>query len=261
MYGNNKHISLRLFQANVDKCEPAHHAALQLAYEKDFNVVLLQEPHSSYDEKKDICRVPDHPGFTCFSPVPYWNSRVTRPRVLTYARKHRKKQPEQLTVVLSRDLLWVAVNGITILNVYNDPQVTETITAITQWNVPLGTIVAGDMNAHHLHWGTDRPSSRCVTKLAEWAEEQLKTLNQFCLARMGTSDANIFKQKRRVSSVVAFGEIFSSTRPSTSSHKFSSSSSTSLRASSINFAWPPSCFVFSSCSRADMTRQESRSEC
>ncbi|KAI8046942.1 Endonuclease/exonuclease/phosphatase, partial [Syncephalis plumigaleata] len=179
MSGNNKPISLRLFQANVDKCESAHYAALQLAHEKDYNVVLLQEPHSSYNEKKDTCRVPDHPSFTCFSPVSYWNSRATRPRVLTYVRKHRRIQPEQLTVVLSRDLLWVVVNGTTILNVYNDPQVTETITAITQWNVPTDTIVAGDMNAHHLHWRTDRPSSRCGTKLAEWAEEQgLLLLNE-----------------------------------------------------------------------------------
>ncbi|OAA60200.1 reverse transcriptase [Akanthomyces lecanii RCEF 1005] len=158
--------------ANVDKSEAAHQAALQLAYEKDYNVVLLQEPHSSYNGKRDHCRAPDHPGFLCFSPVSYWNSAATRPRVLTYVRKHRNIHPEQLTVFQSRDLLWVVINGTTILNVYNDPQVTETITAITQWNVPMNTIVAGDMNAHHLHWRTDRPSSRCGTKLAEWAEEQ-----------------------------------------------------------------------------------------
>ncbi|KAJ3498353.1 hypothetical protein NLG97_g1182 [Lecanicillium saksenae] len=152
---------------------------LQLAYEKNYNVVLLQEPHSSYNEKKDLCRVPDHPGFLCFSPVSYWNSRATRPRVLTYVRKQRNIQPEQLTVCQTRDLLWVVVNGTTILNVYNDPQVTETITAITQWDVPLNTIVAGDMNAHHLHWRTDRPNSRCGTQLAQWAEEQgLLLLNE-----------------------------------------------------------------------------------
>ncbi|KAM3454113.1 hypothetical protein NHJ6243_008975 [Beauveria neobassiana] len=179
MSGNKKPISLRLFQANVDKSEPAHHAALQLAYEKDYNVVLLQEPHSSYNEKRDLCRVPDHPGFLCFSPIPYWNSRATRPWVLTYVRKQRNIQPEQLTVLQTRDLLWVIVNGVTILNVYNDPQVTETITAITKWNVPTNTIVAGDMNAHHLHWRTDRPNSRCGTQLAEWAEEQgLLLLNE-----------------------------------------------------------------------------------
>ncbi|KAL7783445.1 hypothetical protein V8C37DRAFT_43317 [Trichoderma ceciliae] len=51
--------------------------------------------------------------------------------------------------------------------------------AITQWNVPTNTIVAGDMNAHHLYWRTDRPSSRCGTLLAEWAEEQgLLLLNE-----------------------------------------------------------------------------------
>lgn len=101
------------------------------------------------------------------------------PRVLTYVRKNGSIHPEQLTVFQSRDVLWVVVNGTTILNVYNDPQVTETITAITQWNVPLNTIVAGDMNAHLLHWRTDRPSTRRGTKLAEWAEKQgLLLLNE-----------------------------------------------------------------------------------
>ncbi|TQV90121.1 reverse transcriptase [Cordyceps javanica] len=35
------------------------------------------------------------------------------------------------------------------------------------------------MNAHHLHWRTDRPSSRCGAKFAQWAEEQgLLLLNE-----------------------------------------------------------------------------------
>ncbi|KAF1729478.1 hypothetical protein CRV24_010573 [Beauveria bassiana] len=111
MSGNNKPISLRLFQANVDKCESAHYAALQLAHEKDYNVVLLQEPHSSYNEKKDTCRVPDHPGFTCFS----------QSHTGTLGRHAHGIQPEQLTVVLSATAVGV-VNGTTILNVYNDPK-------------------------------------------------------------------------------------------------------------------------------------------
>ena len=203
MPGNNKPISLRLFQANVDKSETAHQAALQLAYEKDYNVALLQEPHSSYNEKKDLCRVPDHTGFVCFSPVSYWNWRATRPRVLTYGRKQRNIQPEQLAVSQTRDLLCVVVNGTTILNVYNDPQVTGTITAVTKWTAPANTIVAGDMSAHHLHWRTDRPNTRCGTQLAEWAEQQeLRLLNE------PDADTTRARPRRRPSTIdLAFANI------------------------------------------------------
>ena len=109
--------SLRLYQANVDKGEAAHHAALQLAYEENYNIVLLQEPHTSYNESKDICRTSEHPGFHCSSPVAYWNSRDTRPRVLIYVRIHKTLRPEQLFNAQSRDVPWLDINGVTILNV------------------------------------------------------------------------------------------------------------------------------------------------
>lgn len=171
--------SLRLYQANVDRGEAAHHAALQLAYEEDFNIVLLQEPYTSYNQRKDVCRTPDHPGFYCFSPVSYWNSWDTRPRVLTYVRTHKTLQPEQLSYARSRDLLWLDVNGVTILNVYNRPEEPAILQAVTAWNPPENTIVAGDMNASHPLWRTDRATTPGGTQLAEWVEKHsLQLLNE-----------------------------------------------------------------------------------
>lgn len=43
---------------------------------------------------------------------------------------------------------------------------------ITQWLAPADTIVAGDMNDHHLYWRTDRLNTRCGTQLAEWPKQQ-----------------------------------------------------------------------------------------
>ena len=171
--------SLRLYQANVDKGEAAHHAALQLAYEENYNVVLLQEPHTSYNQRKDICRTPEHPGFHCFSPVAYWNSRDTRPRVLTYVRIHKTLKPEQLFYAQSRDLLWLDVNGITILNIYNRLEEPEILQRVTAWDPLPNTIVAGDMNASHSQWRTDRPPTPGGLQLAHWVESHgLQLLNE-----------------------------------------------------------------------------------
>ena len=88
--------TLKIFQANVDKGEEAHSAALQLAFQEGYNIVLIQEPNTSYNAHKDLCRTQHHPGFLCFSPVDSWNNNLTRPRVLTYVRIDRKIHAEQL---------------------------------------------------------------------------------------------------------------------------------------------------------------------
>ena len=179
MVENRRPPPLRLYQANVDKGEAAHHAALQLAYEENYNIVLLQEPHTSYNLRKDICRTPEHPGFHCFSPVAYWNSRDTRPRVLTYVRIHKTLKPEQLFYAQSRDLLWLDVNGITILNVYSRPEEPEILQTVTAWDPLPNTIVAGDMNVSHSLWRTDRPPTPGGLQLAQWAERhELQLLNE-----------------------------------------------------------------------------------
>lgn len=151
--------TLKIFQANVDKGKGAHYAALQLAFQENYNIVLIQEPNTFYNAQKGLCRAQHHPGFLCFSPIDSWTNNLTRPRVLTYVRIDRKIQAEQLLPPHHQDLLWVQVNGTTILNIYNRPEEETLLDIIESWTPPNRCVVAGDMNAFHPLWQADRRAS------------------------------------------------------------------------------------------------------
>ncbi|KAF5127307.1 hypothetical protein E5D57_008237 [Metarhizium anisopliae] len=163
--------TLKIFQANVDKGEGAHCVALQLAFQEGYNMVLIQEPNTSYNAQKGLCRTQHHPCFLCFSPVDSWNNNLTRPRVLTYVRIDRKIQAEQLLPARHRDLLWVQVNRTTILNIYNRPEAETTLDIIESWTPPNRCVVAGDMNAFHPSWQADRMASQDGTRIFNWTQE------------------------------------------------------------------------------------------
>ncbi|KGQ02481.1 Retrovirus-related Pol polyprotein from type-1 retrotransposable element R1 [Beauveria bassiana D1-5] len=172
-------VTIKIFQANVDKGEENHSAALQLAFLEGFNVVILQEPSTSYNKKKQLCRTQYHPGFLCFSPVDSWHNNDTRPRVMTYVKIDSKIRAEQVTPAKHRDLLWVRVNGITILNTYNRPEVESTLEVLEDWTPPENCVVAGDMNASHASWQSDRPASQDGNRIYEWMERHdLQLLNE-----------------------------------------------------------------------------------
>ena len=172
-------VTIKVFQANVDKGKEAHSAALQLAFLEGYNVVILQEPSTSYNKQKQLCRTHYHPGFLCFSPVDSWSNNDTRPRVMTYVKIDSKIQAEQITPAKHRDLLWVRVNGITILNIYNRPEVESTLQVLEDWTPPENCVFAGDMNASHTSWQPDRPASQDGNRIHEWTERHdLQLLNE-----------------------------------------------------------------------------------
>ncbi|KID96614.1 reverse transcriptase, partial [Metarhizium majus ARSEF 297] len=164
-----RRISIR--PPNVDKGEGAHCAALQLAFQEGYNIVLIQEPNTSYNAQKGLCRTQHHPGFLCFSPVDSWTNNLTRPRVLTYVRIDGSIQAEQLLPARHRDLLWVQVNGTTILNIYNRPEEETSLDLIESWTPPNRCVVAGDMNAFHPSWQADRQASQDGTRIFNWTQE------------------------------------------------------------------------------------------
>ncbi|TQW06752.1 reverse transcriptase, RNaseH [Cordyceps javanica] len=95
---NSRPVTIKIFQANVDKGKETHGAALQLAFLEGYNVVIMQEPSTSYSKKKQLCRTQHHPGFSCFSPVDSWHNNDTRPRVMTYVKKDNKIRAEPKTI-------------------------------------------------------------------------------------------------------------------------------------------------------------------
>ncbi|KAM3549518.1 hypothetical protein ARSEF4850_008810, partial [Beauveria asiatica] len=110
-------LTIKIFQANVDKGEENHSAALQLAFLEGFNVVILQEPSTSYNNKKQLCRT--------------------------------------------------------------QPEVESTLEVLEDWTPPENCVVAGDMNASHASWQSDRPASQDGNRIYEWMERHdLQLLNE-----------------------------------------------------------------------------------
>src|SRR3954451_10021691 len=75
---------LRIVSANVNSSGPAHMTLLQLAYENDADVVLVQEPSTHWEDTRRLTKT--HPGFSTLPPTHDWSE---KPRVMTYARKDR----------------------------------------------------------------------------------------------------------------------------------------------------------------------------
>src|SRR4051794_21882442 len=108
--------TLRIFQANVGKIPPAHDTALALADSERFDLVLLQEPWTGLKDGR--CLTKTHPAYDTFSPVTGWDSRDTRPRVMTYVRRSSGLVADQKRPAATRDILWLTVNGVTVVNFY-----------------------------------------------------------------------------------------------------------------------------------------------
>ena len=157
--------SLRIFQANVGKNGPSHDCALALADAERFDLVLLQEPWTAVKDGRYLTKT--HPAFDVFSPVDTWEDSSTRPRVMTYLRRSRRLQADQARPIATRDLLWICVNGITVVNVYRDPLHEE---ALLHWPVPKECVVAGDFNARHHTWQSGRSIGGGHT-IAKWASD------------------------------------------------------------------------------------------
>ncbi|KAM5357129.1 hypothetical protein ACJZ2D_016591 [Fusarium nematophilum] len=169
----NERRTLRVFQANVGKIPPAHDCALALADSERYDVVLLQEP---WTEAKDSrCLTKTHPAYDTFSPVDAWDSAGTRPRVMTYVRRDLDLLADQKRPFTTRDILWLSVNNVMIVNFYRRPDESDSLDILLQWAIPDRCLVAGDFNAKHHTWQTGRREDRGEV-VASWAAD-----NDLCL--------------------------------------------------------------------------------
>ncbi|RKK10082.1 hypothetical protein BFJ65_g15382 [Fusarium oxysporum f. sp. cepae] len=171
----NDRKPLRIFQANVGKIPPAHDCALALADSEQYDVVLLQEPWTAHTETRTLTKT--HPAYDTFTPVDMWNSNDTRPRVMTYVRRDPRLLADQIRPFQTRDILWLAINGMTIVNFYRQNDERDALDTLFQWSVPERCLVAGDFNARHRSWQTGQTTNR-GQEIAGWASENdLSLLN------------------------------------------------------------------------------------
>ncbi|KAF5529038.1 reverse transcriptase [Fusarium mexicanum] len=166
---------LGVFQANVGKIPPAHDCALALANSERYDIILLQEPWTAHT--KDHCLTKTHPAYDAFTPVDTWNSNDTRPRVMTYVRRDPRLVADQIRPFQTRDILWITVNGMTIVNSYRQNDGSDALNTLLRWPVPERCLVAGDFNARHGSWQTGQTTNR-GQEITDWASEhELSLLN------------------------------------------------------------------------------------
>jgi hypothetical protein len=68
---------------------------------------------------------------------------------MTYVCKSFRLKSEVIFPRINRDLLWVKVDGYSILNAYRQPASTGVLQYITNCTPPPLSIVGGDLNARH----------------------------------------------------------------------------------------------------------------
>lgn len=96
---------------------------------------------------------------------------------MTYVRRDSKLAADQSRLYASRDVLWLTVNDIKIVNFYRQNDEHDALDILLQWPIPDRCLVAGDFNAKHHTWQTG-PTLNCGHEIAHWAtENDLSLLN------------------------------------------------------------------------------------
>lgn len=141
---------LTILWVNVRRSPASHNIALNLAEEEKSDIICVQEPWTGTHT-----RTQTHPAYHLYAPVDSWDwdeadqSEAVRPKVLTYVRKTVDIKAQQSRPLNSKDLLWLNVNGFSILNAYRQPNNDTILDYVINLNVPNKCIIGGDFNAHH----------------------------------------------------------------------------------------------------------------
>ena len=90
---------------------------------------------------------------------------------MTYVRKGAGLKTQQRRPIHSRDMLWLDVNGYSILNVYRQPFQLEVIEYVTHLSPPTKCLVGGDFNAWHDMFEPSIQTLHQGAELARWATE------------------------------------------------------------------------------------------
>ena len=163
---------IQILWTNVGRSSPCHITALQIAYDQDADIVCIQEPFVCSDT-----RTSTHPGYTHYPPVDAWDSpdptqfETQRPRVMTYIRRGAGLRVTPRASLNDRDLQWLEVNGISVLNVYRQPQTTRALHYVINLTPPSKTIIGGDFNAKHDMFEPGIETSQGGSELAKWSTD------------------------------------------------------------------------------------------
>ncbi|XP_044724448.1 endonuclease-reverse transcriptase domain-containing protein [Hirsutella rhossiliensis] len=96
---------------------------------------------------------------------------------MTYVRRRPGLMVDQRRPAATRDILWLTVNDITLVNVYRQPSYDEALDILLQWPAPNRCLVAGDFNAKHHSWQAGRIEGRGEAVTAWATANGLNLLN------------------------------------------------------------------------------------
>jgi hypothetical protein len=120
-YNNNQ---IRFLQHNTNRQRGSHYTTLQQAFEKDIQVVVLQEPYCPRNPLGGYIGL-THPSFHCIPPQPSTTlSNISKkPRVLTYVRKNTIEFTPRYDLFNDPDIQALEVLSLEpfyVINVYNE---------------------------------------------------------------------------------------------------------------------------------------------
>lgn len=160
---------LQVLWANVARGDP-HDVVLNAGFSAGMDVLCIQEPWTGAGTKTKT-----HNAYDLYAPIPSWDKTgpgehlAERPRVLTYVRKGSGLRTEQRQLMGSRDMLWIDVNGYSILNIYRDKNLDDVMDYVTHLTPTAKCLVGGDFNCQHEMFEPDADTPlRRGTELAEW---------------------------------------------------------------------------------------------
>ncbi|CVL08139.1 uncharacterized protein FMAN_14197 [Fusarium mangiferae] len=87
---------------------------------------------------------------------------------MTYVRRDPRLLADQILPFETRDILWITINGLTVVNFY--PERRDALGTLLRWPVPQRCLVAGDFNARHRSWQSGQTTER-GQEIAGWASE------------------------------------------------------------------------------------------
>ncbi|KJZ69582.1 hypothetical protein HIM_11019 [Hirsutella minnesotensis 3608] len=96
---------------------------------------------------------------------------------MTYVRRSAGLVADQRRPTATRDILWLTVNGVTVVNFYRQPLYDVALEILLRWSATDKCLVSGDFNAKHPSWQAGRQEHR-GEDIAFWAaDNRLSLLN------------------------------------------------------------------------------------
>lgn len=71
---------------------------------------------------------------------------------MTYVRRSAGSVADQKRPATARDILWLTVNGLTVVNFYRQPFYDVALETLLRWSATNKCLVSGDFNAKHPSW-------------------------------------------------------------------------------------------------------------